>query len=580
MPPREAVKLVAKLAQALDYAHGEGIIHRDLKPSNIMLCPGTGPTVMDFGLAKQTVRQDRKLTQTGMAMGTPGYMPPEQIKGDLDNIGPASDVYSLGVIFFELLTGRLPFEGSPVEVMGNVLLTPNPLPSQFRPGLPRVLDTVCGKAMAKQPEDRYATMKEFAATLQDLLRTLPTKQEAGAGTMPVSGKNREDMFNMPTVVPEPPPVPKRAPPIKATMLERQRVIARPATRRTSMVVALCLALLLVGGAVFTMFILSGGGPGGDTNRSKDKKDKAASKDKDKKNDKPNGQPDKEKEEGPKGMAEAFARDFKAKGPEEIADAFTNDFDIQLVRIPAGTFMMGSPKGEEGRGNDEEEHRVEISSFHMGIHEVTQKQYRSVMGTNPSYFSKDGGGKDKVNGMNTDDFPVENVSWEDAIEFCRKLTEKDKKLPPGWVYRLPREAEWEYACRGGLASQPTHFGNSLSSRQANFDGNFPYGGADKGDYLERTCKVGSYEKNRFGLYDMHGNVWEWCMDWYDKDYYGKSPPKDPPGPLGPASARVLRGGCGLDYGRFCRSANRNGYGPGGRDQCYGFRLVAVPLVGAK
>ncbi len=114
-----------------------------------MLCLGTGPTVMDFGLAKQTLQPDKKLTQTGMAMGTPAYMPPEQVNGELERMGPASDVYSLGVIFFELLTGRLPFQGSATEVMAQVLLTEAPLPSQLLPGLSPALDVVCGKAMAK-----------------------------------------------------------------------------------------------------------------------------------------------------------------------------------------------------------------------------------------------------------------------------------------------------------------------------------------------------------------------------------------------------------------------------------------------
>jgi serine/threonine protein kinase len=202
-PPREAVKIVAKLAQALEYAHGKGVIHRDLKPANIMLCPGTGPTVLDFGLAKQTKQPDQKLTQTGMAMGTPAYMPPEQVKGDLDAIGPASDIYSLGVILFELLTAHLPFQGSAAEVMAKALFAEPPLPSKLRPGLTAALDGICHKAMAKAPEDRYPSMKAFAVELAELLRTMPATVEANAV---VSAKREtieaSDISRGPTLIPE------------------------------------------------------------------------------------------------------------------------------------------------------------------------------------------------------------------------------------------------------------------------------------------------------------------------------------------------------------------------------------------
>jgi formylglycine-generating enzyme required for sulfatase activity len=182
-------------------------------------------------------------------------------------------------------------------------------------------------------------------------------------------------------------------------------------------------------------------------------------------------------------------------------------------------------------------------------------------------------------VDTSDFPVENVSWEQAVEFCKKLTALTGER--GRENRLPTEAEWEYACRGGAPSYHVfHSGNSLLGKQANFDGTKPYGGADKGAFLNRTCKVGSYEKNGFGLYDMHGNVWEWCADWYDKDYYGKSPPKDPPGPQDPPGppggvARVDRGGCWYSPGQNCRSASRDEYPPGLRYRHLGFRVAMAP-----
>jgi formylglycine-generating enzyme required for sulfatase activity len=179
-------------------------------------------------------------------------------------------------------------------------------------------------------------------------------------------------------------------------------------------------------------------------------------------------------------------------------------------------------------------------------------------------------------MDTGDFPVEQVSYDDAVEFCRKLSEMPAEKRAGRKYRLPSEAEWEYACRGGASSyQVFHFGNSLSSKQTNFNGNFPYGGAGKGGWLGRTCKVGSYAKNRFGLHDMHGNVFEWCADWYGADYYGKSPRRDPQGPS-EGSLRVIRGG-GWDLnGRDCRSAFRVRHAPVVRGHDLGFRVTLGPL----
>jgi hypothetical protein len=199
--PRRAVEIVAKLAQALEHAHGKGVIHRDLKPSNVMMCPGLGPVIMDFGLAKQTRHQDQRLTQTGTALGTPAYMPPEQVKGELGRIGPASDVYSLGVILFELLTGELPFAGSLAEVYGKILFAEAPPPSALRRGLSPALDAVCRKALAKAPEQRYPTMKAFAAALIDYLRAAPAEQGAGKPT-PRSAA-APDIFQAPTVAPAP-----------------------------------------------------------------------------------------------------------------------------------------------------------------------------------------------------------------------------------------------------------------------------------------------------------------------------------------------------------------------------------------
>ena len=172
--------------------------------------------------------------------------------------------------------------------------------------------------------------------------------------------------------------------------------------------------------------------------------------------------------------------------------------------------MGSPKEEKERKDDEIQHKVTLTKgFYMGVYTVTQEQWQEVMGNNPSHF------KGEKN------LPVEHVSWDDCQEFIKKLREKDKK-----PYRLPTEAEWEYACRAGTTT-PFHFGETISTDQANYNGNFTYGNGKKGVYREKTTPVGSFPANAWGLHDMHGNVWQWCQDWY-----GDYPQKDVVDPQGP------------------------------------------------
>jgi formylglycine-generating enzyme required for sulfatase activity len=250
----------------------------------------------------------------------------------------------------------------------------------------------------------------------------------------------------------------------------------------------------------------------------------------------------------------------APAPEH-GKAKDGPLEMKFVSLPKGTFYMGWD-GEKGSAK-----KTEIKEdFQIAIHTVTQGQWQDVMGKNPSWFSRDGGGKEKVKDIKDEElklFPVESVSWEDAQEFIKKLNEKEKGH--GYVYRLPSEAEWEYACRGGTTSEEDcsyHFyfekpTNDLSSTQANFHGGFPSGKAAKGPYLGRTTKVGSYAPNKLGLYDMHGNVWQWCEDPYD--------------PL-----RVFRGGSWNGDSGVCRAAVRVELGPAFRSRNLGLRVVRVPV----
>jgi formylglycine-generating enzyme required for sulfatase activity len=279
----------------------------------------------------------------------------------------------------------------------------------------------------------------------------------------------------------------------------------------------------------------------------------------------------------------------------------NSVGMELVLIPAGKFVMGSPAAEQAQARksakdqgynpaadlyaDEEQHAVEITRpFYLGVYEVTQAEYEKVMGSGiaPSHFSRGGKGKDKVEGMDTGRFPAEKVSWNDAVEFCTRLSELDAERRAGRKYRLPTEAEWEYACRaGGRATNPVFFGLALSSELANFDGHHPFGGAEKGRYLGRPAPVGSYRPNAFGLYDTHGNVWEWCADYYGKDYYRTGPKRDPRNAAaGSRELRVLRGGSWWSWGEYCRTAVRHRAAPGDRAADVGFRVVfTTPAIAA-
>ena len=270
--------------------------------------------------------------------------------------------------------------------------------------------------------------------------------------------------------------------------------------------------------------------------------------------------------------------------------------MRFALVPNGKFVMGSPATEAGHNapgwGRETEHDVIITrDFHLSVTLVTQAQFRRVMGFNPSFFSHDGqpagagaypttapaGGSDQVAAFTQkelDEFPVDNVSYDDAKVFCDRLAALPAERAAGRVYRLPTSAEWEYACRGGPTSsrKPFHFkqpSDSLSSFQANFNGLEPYGGGAVGPKLWRTCKVASFEPNALGLYDMHGNVWEWCWDWYAE--YPADPATNSKGPERGAS-RVFRGGSWYGFAQYCRAAASGLNTPEYRLTYIGFRLV--------
>jgi formylglycine-generating enzyme required for sulfatase activity/uncharacterized caspase-like protein len=248
-----------------------------------------------------------------------------------------------------------------------------------------------------------------------------------------------------------------------------------------------------------------------------------------------------------------------------AEYFTEDLGggvrLDLVAIPGGSFQMGSADGD-GDGDERPQHSVTIKPFLIGKYPVTQAQWKRAAAL-PKV-------KTDLNsdpaGFKGENRPIEQVSWNDAIEFCARLSKAT-----GHEYRLPTEAEWEYAGRAGT-STPFHFGETLTTDLANYDGNYTYASAPKGSYRKQTTDVGSFPPNAFGLYDLHGNVWEWCLDHWHSNYKGA--PIDGSAWItgGEPKYRLLRGGSWFHDPRDCRSADRNGNEPDGRDHGIGFRVV--------
>ena len=265
---------------------------------------------------------------------------------------------------------------------------------------------------------------------------------------------------------------------------------------------------------------------------------------------------------------------KVGSPGGVASSlaeYTNSIGMKFKLIPAGEFMMGSPASEKDRGDDEGPvhrgddrgddegpvHRVRITKpYYLGTYEVTQSQFEKVMGTSPwegKSYAKEGA-----------DYAASYVSWDDAVEFCKKLSTKE-----GRTYRLPTEAEWEYACRAGSKTAYS-FGADSSNL-----GTYAWYDDNAYDVDEKYAhRVGQKRANDFGLHDMHGNVWEWCQDWYGEDYYENSPASDPTGPTKGVD-RVFRGGGWCFSAKICRSANRSGSTPGARNYYLGFRVALVP-----
>jgi serine/threonine-protein kinase len=524
----DAAKYVIQAAEGLGHAHEQGVVHRDVKPSNL-LCDSQGTVrVLDLGLARFGEGHS-ELTGTGDMMGTVDYMAPEQAVS-MRQADTRADVYSLGCTLFFLLTGRPPFGGE--TVMTRLLAhrdTAAPTLRSVRSDIPESLDQIVQKMLAKDPNERYQTMHEVITALrpfegwggwQAIRSRWLTRRSVSAAMVAVALATISMIWIAGTLAPGP----------AAT---NPGVIHSPTTLPPPALVPFDATKAVL-------------------------------------------------------HQEAWAQYLKV--PVEIE----NTLGMKLRLIPPGEFLQGATSQEiadaaaaKNRNFDSDgpQHRVQLTkAFYFGVYEVTQAEYEAIIGNNPAQYSANGTNAAAVAGLDTRRLPVEMVSWLEAVEFCNRLSARENRQPcyqqsgdeivvvAGDGYRLPTEAEWEFACRAGTV---TPWSCDMESVQRH--------GWFMDNSGQRPQSVGLLSPNAFQLFDLHGNLWEWCQDYFHPADYAQLADAtlvDPAGPnleslrlAGLASPpRSMRGGVWNDEHWLARSAHRGANHPTIQNGSIGFRIV--------
>ena len=500
----ERLEIFLEVCEAIQHAHLRGIIHRDIKPNNILVAERDHkpfPKVIDFGLAKAVyghLLDEGVCTIHNHFLGTPVYMSPEQAERSGMEVDGRSDIYSLGVLMYQLLCSKTPIGSQ--EVGRKDIEAARKLIRETDPGKPSTRIVQCTEeAAASVAHNRDCDVDSLVQTLsEDLDRVVikclekdRNRRYATVAELMDDLRSYLSKVRSPTVLRNPMPLAKR--------------------RNGYHTAIYCLIAVLVsavGWFAYQSLAMTA-----------------------------------ERE---------FALRFKVSYPPPAGQFVRIGDDFSVRWIPPGRFIMGSPDDESLRSTNELQHEVLFSrGFFLSETECTQSQWEAVMGNRPSRFQ---GAQ----------LPVEQVNWSEAVEFCRKLTAKHQQqgqLPDGWEWRLPTEAEWEYAARAG----------TVGPRYGDLDAIAWYAG-NSGN---TTHLVGRKQANAWGLQDMLGNVWEWCLDWH-----GDYPTSSVVHPKGPTSGshRVFRGGCyRLSESRKFRSGYRSGIGPNIQTFDVGFRPALAEVL---
>ncbi len=638
---RAATRLIGEACKALSAAHETGLIHRDIKPSNLMLTQDGHVKVADFGLAKAESQDAAMATQPGAILGTPAFMSPEQCRGD--KLDPRTDLYSLGCTYYAMLTGKPPFEAATsMQVMFAHCSAPVPDPRELAADVPIECVEIVSKSLAKNPNDRYASAKDM---LNDLRAVLAGQTLASA--MPIAAlqvaANAAPVVDYHT--------PPRSNPIKGWMVLAGLALAAFVLVVMGMFFFAKSSAVVIKAPITTspppMSYVAPGVSGLSTAGEAKNLDAPPTDptntsftptntkplsnqvvpDQPKAIDTPTPPIDKpatpiggligelEKPTAippeprpnvapnvktvpkpePPPVIHPPRIDRPAAPKRDLPANVTSSIGQKLVLIKPGHFLMGDEKLA-----DATPHEVTLTKpFYMAAYELSNGELKKIV---PQDQQPPGPAQ-------PDDLPAAFITYDQAVDLCRRLSELPEEKAAGRSYRLPTEAEWEYACRAGTTTRYS-FGNTITSEQANFGKkidltalrrnnenppaerpdrpgpngqrpnrpgqNGPGGGGAPNPQQERQQRpldrVGSFTPNSWGLYDMHGSVWEWCSDFYSADYYKKSPAEDPTGPE-TGKTHVARGGAWNSTLASVTSAARNAKAePEQRMPLYGLRVV--------